>query len=159
MPRKSTHYLNNRDFLKAIRDHRENVKKAKAEGTVPPRIPEYIGKCIYKIATHLAFRPNFINYPFRDDMVCDGIENAVRAVDNFDPDKYSNPFGYFTSIIWRAFLRKIQKEKHQLKIKSKMLEQSGFDEVFSVDGEFGYSMSDMNTIKENLEIKNSRYYD
>jgi DNA-directed RNA polymerase specialized sigma subunit len=159
MPRKSTHYLNNRDFLKAIREHREKVQAAKESGQVPPRIPEYIGECIYKIANHVAFRPNFINYPFRDDMVGDGIENAIKAVNNFNPDMSSNPFGYFTRIIWRAFIRKIQKEKHELKIKSKMLEQSGFDEVFSMDGDYGFSMSDMNTIKENLEIKNSRYYD
>ena len=41
-----------------------------------------------------------------------------------------NPFAYFTQIIHYAFLRRIQKEKKQLEIKNKILEKTGFDQVF-----------------------------
>lgn len=82
-------------------------------------------------------------------MICDGIENCLQYVDNFDPEKSSNPFAYFTQIIYFAFLRRIQKEKKQLEIKNKILDQSGYSEVFFGDGE----SSDMNTIKENLYNK------
>ena len=66
---------------------------------------------------------------FREDMICDGIENCLQYIDNFNPEKSSNPFAYFTQIIYYAFLRRIQKEKRQLEIKSKILERSGHQEV------------------------------
>lgn len=136
MPRrkaKSEHYVNNKTFLYALTDYKMEVMKAKAEGLPRPQIPRYIGECFLKIANHLSFKPNFVNYMFREDMVCDGIENCVQYIDNFDTNR-GNPFAYFTQIIYYAFLRRIQKEKKQLDIKSKILEQSGFDEVFVSDG-------------------------
>ena len=88
-------------------------------------------------------------------MICEGIENCLQYIDNFDPSKSTNPFAYFTQIIYYAFLRRIQKEKKQLDIKNKLLEKSGFDEVFSADSSaVGYNASDMNSIKETLEIRN-----
>ena len=57
-------------------------------------------------------------------MISDGLENAIQALGNFDPDKSSNPFAYFTQIIWYAFLRRIEKEKKQLYIKHKVTENS-----------------------------------
>ena len=91
---------------------------------------------------------------FRDDMISDGIENCVQYINNFDPTKSSNPFAYFTQIVYFAFLRRIAKEKKQLEIKSKILEQSGYDEVFVSDSNvLSKSTSDMNTIKSNIQNK------
>ena len=89
---------------------------------------------------------------FREDMICDGIENCVQYIKNFDPAKSSNPFAYFTQIIHYAFLRRIQKEKRQMDIRTKIIERSGFDEVFTGDGDI-YNNSDYNTIKENIQSK------
>lgn len=90
---------------------------------------------------------------FKDDMICDGIENCVQYINNFDPEKSSNPFAYFTQIIHYAFLRRIQKEKKQLEIKSKIIERSGYSEVFSDDGMMDGSESDYNTIKDNINYR------
>jgi hypothetical protein len=57
-------------------------------------------------------------------MISDGLENAIQALGNFDPEKSSNPFAYFTQIIWYAFLRRIEKEKKQMYIKHKVIENS-----------------------------------
>jgi hypothetical protein len=155
--KKKEHYVNNKEFLEALVVYRFKVAKAKETGQDRPKVPNYIGECFLKIATHLSYRPNFVNYMFKDDMVCDGIENCLQYIDNFDPAKSTNPFAYFTQIIYFAFLRRIQKEKKQLDIKNKILERSGFDEVFSADSSImGYSISDMNSIKENLEVRNNR---
>jgi DNA-directed RNA polymerase specialized sigma24 family protein len=54
-------------------------------------------------------------------MILDGIENCIQYIDNFDPDKSSNPFSYFTQIIYYAFLRRISKEKKQAYIKNKLV--------------------------------------
>ena len=122
--KKSEHYVNNRELLEALIVYRAKVANAKENDLPKPRITNYLGECFLKIATHLSYKPNFVNYMFREDMICDGIENCVQYIKNFDPEKSSNPFAYFTQIIHYAFLRRIQKEKKQLYIKHKMLENS-----------------------------------
>jgi DNA-directed RNA polymerase specialized sigma subunit len=129
------------------------VRRAAENGEPKPRITNYLGECFLKIATHLSYKPNFVNYMFKDDMICDGIENCVQYINNFDPEKSSNPFAYFTQIIHYAFLRRIQKEKKQLEIKSKIIERSGYSEVFSDDGMMAGSESDYNTIKDNINYR------
>ena len=94
---------------------------------------------------------------FREDMISDGIENCVQYIHNFDPEKSKNPFAYFTQIIHYAFLRRIQKEKKQLDIKTKIIERTGFDEVMMVDDSLlSGSSSDYNTIKDNIQYKTNR---
>ena len=150
--RKSEHYVNNKEFLEALINYRAKCQRAEEAGEPRPVIPRYIGECFLKIANHLSYKPNFVNYMFREDMISDGIENCVQYIKNFNPEKSSNPFAYFTQIIHYAFLRRIQKEKRQMDIKGKLIERSGFDEVFSSDGDV-YSSSDYNSIKENIQTK------
>ena len=147
------HYVDNKEFLTALIKYRENVAIAEIRGLPKPRVDNYIGGCFLKIATHLSYRPNFINYMYKDDMICDGIENCIQYIDNFDPEKSKNPFAYFTQIVYYAFLRRIQKEKRQMEIKDKILEKSGYDEVFSVDGDGG---SEYNQIKSRISINSKR---
>ncbi len=159
---KTEYYVNNRDFLDAIVAYKIKVKAADKSGDDKPRVPNYIGDCFLKIATHLSYKPNFVNYMFREDMICDGIENCLQYIDNFNPEKSSNPFAYFTQIIYYAFLRRIQKEKRQLEIKSKILEKSGHQEVMyteTYEGDMAgmnQSYSDMGSIKENIETRMNR---
>ena len=158
MPRKkSEHYVNNKQLLEALIVYRAEVAHAKENDLPKPRITNYLGECFLKIATHLSYKPNFVNYMFRDDMISDGIENCVQYIHNFDPEKSRNPFAYFTQIIHYAFLRRIQKEKKQLDIKNKIIEKTGFDEVMTVeDGALTGAMSEYNTIKDNIAQKKNR---
>ena len=157
MPKKkSEHYVNNKELLQALIAYREKVAIAKEKELPKPRITNYLGSCFLKIATHLSYKPNFVNYMFRDDMISDGIENCVQYIHNFDPAKSKNPFAYFTQIIHYAFLRRIQKEKKQLDIKTKIIERSGFDEVMKVDdNSLSGDSSEYNTIKDNIQYKSS----
>ena len=148
---KNQHYVDNQKFLKAIVDYRDKVELSKIRETKKPRIDEYIGDCFLKIATHLSYRPNFINYMYKDDMVCDGIENCIQYIDNFDPAKSRNPFAYFTQIVYYAFLRRIAKEKRQQSIREKIIEKSGYDQVFHTDD---HNASDYNNIKNRIEMGN-----
>ena len=158
MPKKkSEHYVNNKELLEALIVYREKVAIAKEKDLPKPRITNYLGSCFLKIATHLSYKPNFVNYMFREDMISDGIENCVQYIHNFDPEKSRNPFAYFTQIIHYAFLRRIQKEKKQLDIKNKIIEKTGFDEVMTVeDGALTGAMSEYNTIKDNIAQKKNR---
>jgi len=152
--KRTQHYVNNKDFLDALVKYREEVARAKEQGLDKPPIPRYIGECILKIATHLSFKPNFVNYMFKDDMISDGIENSIQYLHNFDPEKSQNPFAYFTQIIHYAFLRRIQREKRQMEIRSKIIEKSGYSEVFDCDDSGdGGNYSDYNTIKDNIHSK------
>jgi len=64
-------------------------------------------------------------------MISDGIENCLQYMDNFDPEKSSNPFAYFTQIIYFAFIRRITKEKKQSKIKEKLLKSSNIEDMIT----------------------------
>jgi DNA-directed RNA polymerase specialized sigma24 family protein len=121
------HYVNNADFLAAIVEMREKVKYAKENNLPEPQVSNYIGECILKIATHLSYKPNFINYSYREEMISDGIENCLQYINNFDPAKSNNPFAYFTQIIYYAFLRRIAKEKKQSYIKGKLIQDMPFE--------------------------------
>jgi hypothetical protein len=152
--KRSEHYVNNKEFLAALIKYREDKEIAEIQGKPKPPIPRYIGECFLKIANHLSFKPNFVNYMFKEDMISDGIENCVQYIHNFNPEKSQNPFAYFTQIIHYAFLRRIQREKRQLEIKNKILERSGFSEVFTDDNSVdGGNYSDYNSIKDGVHSK------
>ena len=129
------HYVDNKKFLLAMTEYRDKCKKAEEKGRKKPPVTNYIGECFLKIANHLSYRPNFINYTYRDDMISDGIENCLQYMSNFDPDKSDNPFAYFTQIIYYAFLRRIQKEKKQSHIKNKMIEKRSYDSFVTMEGD------------------------
>ena len=152
-----THYVKNADFLEALVEYKKNCYDAEQSGDDTPRIPEYIGKCFLDIANGLSFRPNFINYTYRDEMISDGIENCIQYCHNFDPEKSKNPFAYFTQIIYYAFLRRIEREKKQSYIKQKVTYQSGvLNELATVDdqdlgsGEFKLTVP-INDAIQNIE--------
>ena len=151
---KNEHYVNNKEFLNALIKYQEDIEIARLQDKPKPVIPRYIGECFLKIANHLSFKPNFVNYMFKEDMISDGIENCVKYIHNFNPEKSRNPFAYFTQIIHYAFLRRIQREKRQLEIKNKIIEKSGYQEVFDDNNQIdGSNYSDYNSIKDAVHSK------
>ena len=147
------HYVDNKKFLEAMTEFRLKVITAEEKGKKRPMVTNYIGECFLKIANHLSFRPNFINYTFRDDMISDGIENCLQYMDNFNPEKSKNPFAYFTQIIYYAFIRRIQKEKKQMQIKSKLIANAGvenmMDQLAGDDAQYQSQMLDY--LQKNLK--------
>lgn len=120
----ANNYVDNKRLLAEMIKHINAYRAAKEAGTETPRINNYIGKCIRDIAQGLSIKKQFSGYSFIDDMRGDGIETCLRYLHNFDPDKYSNPFAYFTQIIYYAFLNRIENEKKQSYIKYKSMENS-----------------------------------
>lgn len=124
MAKAKKNYINNAQFFDAMVSYKKACVEAEDSGDDYPIIPNYIGECLYQISYRLATKPNFSGYSYKDEMISDGLENAVMAVKNFDPEKSANPFAYFTQVIYFAFLRRIEKEKKQLYIKHKVVENS-----------------------------------
>lgn len=125
--KKKNHYVDNERFLNEIVEYKKKIAEAKEQGLEKPRVSEYIGKCIYLIAENLSHKPRFMNYSFRDELVSDAIENCFLYFDNFNPDKGSNPFAYFTQIIYYAFHRRISKEEKNRYIIYKKFQESVLD--------------------------------
>jgi len=122
--KKANNYIDNKKFYTEMVVYRRLYEESLEAGEKRPLVSRYIGECIMLIATRLATRPNFVGYSYKDEMISDGIENCLAYLHNFNPEKSTNPFAYFTQIIYYAFLRRIQKEKKQLYIKHKSFENS-----------------------------------
>ena len=147
-------YVNNKEFLAAMVERRALVEQAVKDGKPKPQVSNYIGECILKIANHLSYKPNFINYSYREEMISDGIENCLQYIDNFNPEKSSNPFAYFTQIIYYAFLRRITKEKKQTYIRGKMIQELPMDLFDTHDGDGGgeYTNTYMEFLQANHQV-------
>ena len=156
--KKPEHYVNNKDFTAAVAEYVVEIKAAKEAEKTPPRMSEYIGECVYKIATRLSTRPNFINYTYRDEMICDAIENCIQYLGNFNIEKSSNAFAYVTQICYYAFLRRIQKEKKQVFIKQKSIMESdvSLESFQTIDGQYDPALTNTNVewLKENMNHVN-----
>jgi len=145
MKQEKQHYVDNKLFFAEMQKWKAEIDESDEVDDQPPMVTEYMGECFYKIATHLSYRPNFINYTYREEMISDGIENCLQYVHNFNPEKSDNPFAYFTQIIYYAFLRRIQKEKKQAHVKNKIIENMNVDMFL--------------TQEENGELTNNPYTD
>ncbi len=120
-PAKGNHYVNNKELYEHLVNYCKTRDEALAKGLPKPPIDDFIGESIIKIATHLSFRPNFVGYSYRYDMIGDAIENCLSYIDSFDPNKSTNAFSYITQICWCAFIRRLNQEKKQSVIKGRIM--------------------------------------
>ena len=149
--KQNEHYVNNKEFTEAVAEYNEKVKLAESKGKTPPKMSNNIGECIYKIATRLSTRPNFINYTYRDEMICDAIENCIQYIGNFNVEKSNNAFAYITQICYYAFLRRIQKEKKQVFIKQQMTADITAQTFDTIDGDTtGMTNTNVEWMQENM---------
>ena len=118
------HYVDNKKLYTEMVKFINEYNSAKAKGVETPTPSNYIGECIWLIANRLSTNRNFIGYTYREEMIGDAVENCLRDLHNFDPEKSTNPFAYFTQIMYYAFLRRIDKERKQTYIKYKAMENS-----------------------------------
>ena len=135
--KKKAHYINNREFSLAVVDYVSSANKAKEKDKPIPKVTDYIATCFIKIAEGLSHRPNFVRYTYRDEMVMDGVENCLRAINNYKIETATrtgkpNAFSYFTQIVYFAFIRRITKEKKQQDIKMRFIERMGIEDFTSM---------------------------
>ena len=99
---KKTYYVSPKRFLQLLKEYYESDD-----------LVEELAESTSKIAVGLSYSPNFINYSYKDEMIGDAIVKMIAAVKNkkFNLDSTSNPFSYFTTIAYHAFINRIKKEK------------------------------------------------
>lgn len=107
--KKDEYYVNGKEFAQAIEAYYDSGSE-----TIPDQLAIYIKK----IADGLSYAPNFINYSYKEDMVGDAIVKMLSAIRSkrFDLTTGSNPFSYFTTIAFHAFINRIKKEKKQREV-------------------------------------------
>ena len=162
--KQSEHYVNNKEFSLAVVEYVRSVKLSQKNDTEVARIPEYIGRCFFRISEGLSHKPNFIRYTYREEMVMDAVENCIKAIMNYNIDAATrtgspNAFAYFTQICYYAFIRRIMKEKKQQDIKFRYIEHAGIEDFMTnpEDTFGGAAMQDagfVNTLKKRIDRKN-----
>ncbi len=118
---KDNHYVDKEVILRDIVSYQSKCREHACLGKPKPKIPDSIGKVIIDIAKGMASRPNFRGYTYIDEMQADAIVDCVKAVPLFDVTKSENPFGFFSQIVWYAFLGRLAKEKKQQLAKIQMI--------------------------------------
>lgn len=158
-PKDKPHYVNNRDFSQAVMDYAVKAKAAKDAGERTPIVTDYIATCFMKISEGLSHRPNFVRYTYREEMVMDGVENCLRAINNYKIDTATrtgnpNAFSYFTQICYFAFIRRITKEKKQQDIKFKFIEKMGIEDFAAMgmdDAGAQQTMAYVDTLRSRID--------
>lgn len=140
MKKAPVNYVDNKEFLALLISYIDARKNSIENKTKIPPIPDKIGYIFIQMANKLSTRFNFVNYTYRDEMVSDGILNAIEAVHKFNPELSSNPFGYFTKIIYWAFVRRIEREKRDHKMRDDVMFDMTNDFYSTQDGE-SYDLS------------------
>ena len=100
--KKKEYYVNPKTFYEQIKDY-----------YTTDNLDDELAESINKIAIGLSYATNFINYTYKDEMVGDAIVKMFTALKHkkFNIDSHSNPFSYFTTIAYHAFINRIKKEK------------------------------------------------
>ena len=146
MTKEKPHYVNNKEFSHAVVDHVKSVELAVSENREPPKVTNYIATCFMKISERLSSASNFSRYTYREEMVMDGVENCLKAIENYNINTETrsgnpNAFAYFTQIIYYAFLRRIAKEKKQQDIKLKYIAEGSIYDFMDVSEASDMSIS------------------
>ena len=151
MKKKNKNYLNNADFHAALVEYRDVCREAESREEEVPRVPDYIARCLMSIAQGLGRSYKFNRYTFLDEMIADALENCIRYIRSFDPDRGKNPFSYFTQTVYYAFLRRINQEKKLLYVKYKLTDEVNVMNMGSVAHASEMGVSSINF----AEIKHS----
>jgi hypothetical protein len=101
-PKIDEYYVNPADFKQQIRDYYQTEVC----------IFE-LANSLKRIAYGLGNKSNFINYTYKEEMIGDALVKMYTALKNkkFNVDSEYNPFSYFTTIAFHAFINRIKKEK------------------------------------------------
>lgn len=131
---KSKHYIDNEKLYLVIKEYKEKCKIAEAEGKEQPIMPDYIGVAAWKIAENYANNYSYRGYLFKEDLIADGAWFCIKSVSSFNPDKYDNPFTYFTTAVQFGFWQRIEREKKYQYTKFKMIDKASiYQEMYEGD--------------------------
>lgn len=123
--KRGPHYVSNKQFYLDIQDYYKRIEEAEKEGKeieICPKVLDSIMKICHKLATS----GNFNGYSYKEDMVWAAIEKCFVYHKNFNVNKSDNPFSYFTSVAYNVFRQILKKEKGQLYVKKRIVDEGDY---------------------------------
>lgn len=142
---KESHYVDNEKFYEALLERKNQIKENAEKGLPPPRVTDFIGKCLMDIANGLSLKYYFRSYPYRDDMVEEAVIHMLKNVDGFNTDVGKNPFSYFTQTAYYNFLDTIKTEKGELAVKFKLtMKKLALQEISEHDEDYDLLIAEEN---------------
>lgn len=146
------HYVNNKELLEELREYHSYKQECLSKDQPIPPLTNKIGLAIMQIANRRCNSVNYRNYTnaWLEEMIGNAIVTCTLRGHNFDPEKSDNPFAYFTQICDNAIKEQLKREKRQLYIRYKQLDElHGFN---AEDDEFGND-------EEHQEVIDNAYND
>lgn len=168
LKRGDANYVNNAELLVEFSHYREayDIWKESDEDGPRPRMSQFLGEMISKIAHRAVFHPKWVKFPsIREEMVSDAIANVMAYGHNFNHKAETrsgapNPFGYVTQICNNAYMQRITREKRQFMTKAKWVQSSAMreqiEQIFddTDGGSTGEGLASMIRMYYNVDLPN-----
>lgn len=156
------HYVNNKDLYERTKQWKKEFDEYQIHNPGKLlKMPDSIAKDVIAIANGLIKRYNFSGYSenWKQDMVADGIEDCIKGLHNFDPEKSTNVYGYINKTCWWAFVRRIKTEKRENASKYRFYLDNAPEETYGeVDEDFMQDMANrVEEFEESIKPKEREY--
>lgn len=114
---KERFYCKNKDLILELEKWRDSAEKPEER-----IISEELGKMIIAVGEKMLNRAEFRNYPkeLKEDMLGMFELKLIKGLKNYN-FKFNNPFAFFTTAAWNAFLTVIGKHYKQQNIKKDLM--------------------------------------
>lgn len=122
----SNNYVNNKKLYNEFEKFIEIKNRCLEENKPIPKMSDIIGSAIIQIATRRCNSRQYVGYSnnWKEELISNAVMTATIRCHNFDPKKSNNPFAYLTQICDNAIKEQLKKEKKQLYVKYKSIEES-----------------------------------
>ena len=134
-PKVRTHYINNKSFTKLLVDYHNDPDSLEGR-----RSYEKVGKLFLMLANKIANGGSWRYYSddIKEEMINDAIFTMIKNLDQYDHEKYNNPFSYFTTVTINIFRQHMNKLHIRLdrNVRLDMMADNGL-EYLIVDPVFG----------------------
>ena len=131
-------YLDENLLREEIQKYQSKIKKNKIEKTVYlPEMNNILGNMFLELTKRISQRNNFKNYTNLEEMRQEACIKCIKAVPNFDLNRGTKAFSFFTQIVWMSFLQDI---KGLIK-KGKEIPVEFIEEADSINEKFMFSAS------------------
>lgn len=123
-------YIDKKEMMREIVKSKENNKCSEELGLMFMKLAE-------KYSHHAFFRDYERRYgkAFKEDLIATGLHACAKAWNKFDPEKSDNPFSFFTTCLYRAYIGYLSKEydftntKNALKVDQGLRGDYGYEEM------------------------------
>jgi len=106
-------YIDNAELL-------DEVIKCKENDNIPS---DKLVELLNRIVQHVGRSRNFINYTYNEDLKQEAIIHAIyKGIPGFNPEKFSNAFAFFSTLIVYKFIEVIKRENRFVKLKDVLIE-------------------------------------